>query len=165
MRRFASILLSTAILLAASGSSHCQSYDRSSSPNKPKEPEPDIKVNSRLVVVDVVVWKGKNPVPGLQQSDFTLSEDGVPQPIRHFTPHFADDRADAANSPAAQPPALPLLNISRYIHARSAATFNAPRLQTEAYVNATNADRFRAPELETFEFLYAPKAGFFLSDL
>jgi VWFA-related protein len=106
MRRFASILLSTAIVLTASASSLPQSPAGSASPNKPKEPEPDIKVNSRLVVVDVVVSKGDHPVSGLQQSDFTLSEDGVQQTIRYFTPHFAD-QTDAARAPAAPLPALP----------------------------------------------------------
>jgi len=107
IRRLASILLSTAIFLAASVSSQSQSPDGSSSPNKTNGPAPDIKVSSRLVVVDVVVRNGKNPVPGLRQSDFTLSEDGVQQTVRYFTPHFANDRADAAHAPAAPPPALP----------------------------------------------------------
>lgn len=107
MRRFAPILLSTAIFLAASVSSLSQSPDGSSSPNKTRQPEPDLKVNSRLVVVDVVVRKGNHSVSGLQQSDFTLYEDGAQQTIRYFTPHFAD-QIDLANTPAvAQPPSLP----------------------------------------------------------
>jgi VWFA-related protein len=64
--------------------------------------EPDLKVNSRLVLVDVVVRKGDRPVAGLQQSDFALYEDGVPQTIRNFTPHFAD-----RTTAVAQPPSLP----------------------------------------------------------
>jgi VWFA-related protein len=106
MPRFASILLSTAIFLAASVSSLSQSSDGSSPPNKTKGPTPDIKVSSRLVVVDVVVRKSNHPVSGLDQSDFALIEDGVPQTIRYFTPHFAD-QAHLANAPVAPAPALP----------------------------------------------------------
>ncbi len=65
--------------------------------------EPDIKVSSHLVVVDVVVRKGDHTVSGLKQSDFAVYEDGVPQTIRNFSPHFADERADAANAAAQAP--------------------------------------------------------------
>jgi VWFA-related protein len=106
MRRIISILLSGAIFLAAPVSSLSQSTAGSSSPTKPKDPEPDLKVSSRLVVVDVVVRKGNRPVSGLQQSDFTLDEDGKPQTIRYFTPHFAD-QTELANTPAAPPRTLP----------------------------------------------------------
>jgi len=106
MRGIISILLSAAIFLVVPVSSLSQSPAGPSSPNKPKDPEPDIKVSSRLVVVDVVVRKGNHPVSGLQQSDFALYEDGAQQTIRYFTPHFAG-QADVANAPAAPPPALP----------------------------------------------------------
>jgi VWFA-related protein len=104
MCRLASILLSTAMFLAASAAIQSQSPAGLSSPNKTKEP--DIKVSSRLVVVDVVVRKGSRPVSGLEQSGFALYEDGVPQAIRYFTPHFTD-QTDAAHAPPAPPPALP----------------------------------------------------------
>ncbi len=106
MRGIFSILLSAAIFLAASASSLSQSTAGPSSAQKPKDPEPDIKVSSRLVVVDVVVRKSNHPVPGLQQSDFALYEDGAPQTIRYFTPHFADQQA-AANVAATPPAVLP----------------------------------------------------------
>jgi VWFA-related protein len=106
MRGIISILLSGAILLAASASSLSQSTAGPSSPNKSKDPEPDIKVSSRLVVVDVVVRKGSRPLSGLQQGDFTLDEDGAQQTIRYFTPHFAD-QTELANTPAAPPRTLP----------------------------------------------------------
>ncbi len=69
--------------------------------------EPTLKVTSRLVVVDVVVRKGDHPVSGLTQSDFALYEDGVPQTIHDFTPHFADKAAAPADSAAGPPPSLP----------------------------------------------------------
>jgi VWFA-related protein len=111
MRGIISILLSTAIFLAASASSLSQSPAGSSSPNKTQDPEPDIKVSSRLVVVDVVVRKGNRPVSSLQQSDFALDEDGAPQTIRYFAPHFSEEapvvNAAAANPPVGQPSSLP----------------------------------------------------------
>jgi hypothetical protein len=72
--------------------------------------EADIKVSSHLVVVDVVVRKGDHTVSGLKQSDFAVYEDGVPQTIRNFSPHFADEQADTANAAAqvqGQAPGLP----------------------------------------------------------
>jgi VWFA-related protein len=60
--------------------------------------EPDIKVSSHLVVVDVVVRKGDHTVSGLKQSDFAVYEDGVPQTISNFTPHFANDQANAGDT-------------------------------------------------------------------
>ncbi|HEY1803199.1 MAG TPA: VWA domain-containing protein [Terracidiphilus sp.] len=118
MRRPASILpatlLSTAIFLAVGASSLSQSpasppsaATSATAPASPaKEPVPDLKVSSRLVVVDVVVRKGSHPVSGLDQSDFMLSEDGKPQSIRYFTPHFAGDQPADANA-ATPPPSLP----------------------------------------------------------
>jgi VWFA-related protein len=44
-----------------------------------------IKVDTKLTVVDVTVTdKNGQPVHGLTQSDFTVKEDGKPQPIRNF---------------------------------------------------------------------------------
>ena len=68
---------------------------------------PTLKVNSRLVIVDVVVRKDDHPVPGLKQDDFVVYEDGVPQTIHDFTPHFADEAAAPASTASAPPPPLP----------------------------------------------------------
>jgi len=44
-----------------------------------------LKVNARLTLVDVTVTDAKGkPVHGLTQADFTVKEDGKPQPIRNF---------------------------------------------------------------------------------
>jgi VWFA-related protein len=45
-------------------------------------------VKVKRVVLDVVVTDAKgNPVRGLKQNDFKISEDGVPQPVRFFDRH------------------------------------------------------------------------------
>lgn len=106
MRRFSSILLFTTVFLSA-GPSYSQSPAGSSFPNQSTEPESTLQVNSRLVVVDVVVRKGDRPVSGLQQSDFELYEDGVRQTIRYFTPHFADEAATASAAAADEQLSLP----------------------------------------------------------
>jgi VWFA-related protein len=50
-----------------------------------------MKTYSRLTVVDVLVYDGKeNPVRGLPQSAFTILEDGKPQPIRAFSEYTAN---------------------------------------------------------------------------
>jgi VWFA-related protein len=47
-----------------------------------------LRAFSNLVVIDVVVTdSNKSPVHGLKQSDFTLSENGKEQTIRHFEEH------------------------------------------------------------------------------
>ena len=46
---------------------------------------PTLHVYSRETIVDVLVTDDKGqPVRGLNQSDFTVEEDGKPQPIRSF---------------------------------------------------------------------------------
>jgi len=50
------------------------------------EPVPTIRVNTRLVLVDVVVTdKSGKPVPGLKAEDFTLQEKGKNQKVTFFT--------------------------------------------------------------------------------
>jgi VWFA-related protein len=52
---------------------------------------PTIQVFSRETVVDVLVTDAKgHPVHGLTKSDFTISEDGNPRPIRSFAEYSKD---------------------------------------------------------------------------
>lgn len=62
-----------------------------------------VHVNSRAVVVDVVVAKGDEPIQGLKKQDFKIFEDGKPQSIDFFEEHSA--RA----LPAGAVPPLPAL--------------------------------------------------------
>lgn len=62
---------------------------------------PTLHVYSRETIVDVLVTDDKgNPVRGLKQSDFTVLEDGHPQPIRSFYEY-------GQAAPPTPPPALP----------------------------------------------------------
>jgi VWFA-related protein len=54
-------------------------------------PETTLKVNSRAVLVDVIVTdKNGNPVKGLKQEDFRVLEQGKKQSISYFEEHAAD---------------------------------------------------------------------------
>jgi VWFA-related protein len=56
---------------------------------------------TQLVVVDVVVTdKNQKPIHGLKASDFTLTEENVPQVVKHFEEHVALTPADATKFPA-----------------------------------------------------------------
>ena len=65
-----------------------------------------LHAGTQLVIVDVVVTdKDHKPVHGLPQSDFTLTEENVPQVVKHFEEHTALTAADATKFPAM--PAMP----------------------------------------------------------
>ena len=58
------------------------------SPQSSNLPTPALTVNAHLVLLDVVVTdKNGHSVQGLKQSDFQLSENGVPQTIASFKEH------------------------------------------------------------------------------
>jgi VWFA-related protein len=73
------------------------------SPQTSGQPTATLAVKAHLVLLDVVVTdKHGQPVKGLKQSDFQLSEDGIPQSLASFAEHDADSTL------AAQPlPKLP----------------------------------------------------------
>ena len=58
--------------------------------------ETTLKVNSRAVLVDVIVTdRNGNPVRGLKQGDFRVREQGKPQTITYFEEHDRDFLAQA----------------------------------------------------------------------
>lgn len=57
-------------------------------PPSPANTSPTLKVESRIVVVDVVVTDGKGAsIPGLQKQNFQIADDGKPQTITSFEEH------------------------------------------------------------------------------
>jgi VWFA-related protein len=57
-------------------------------------PAVTIHTTTRLVQVDVVVTdKAGNPITGLKESDFTVLQDGKPQPVRAFEAHVLTPEA------------------------------------------------------------------------
>ena len=64
---------------------------------------PTIKVATKLTVEDVTVTNAqRRPVHGLERSDFTIKEDGRPQPIRDF-----EEYGTEKPPPQTAPPLLP----------------------------------------------------------
>jgi VWFA-related protein len=72
-----------------------------------------LKVNSRAVLVDVIVTdRNGNPVKGLKQDDFRLLEQAKPQSITYFEEHSSEDLAN--RSQKMEFPALPPNVFSNY---------------------------------------------------
>ena len=70
-------------------------------------PETTLKVNSRAVLVDVIVTdKNGNPVKGLRQGDFRVLEEGKKQSIGYFEEHTVNmlDRRSQARAFPPMPP-------------------------------------------------------------
>jgi VWFA-related protein len=69
-------------------------------------PGPNLRINSRAVLVDVLVTDHQGaPVTGLNRDAFAVAEQGKPQAISFFEEHTAAEQADAARH--AEFPALP----------------------------------------------------------
>jgi VWFA-related protein len=69
----------------------------------PETSVPTLHVTSREIVVDVMVTDGNgNPVRGLKQSDFSIEENGKPQPIRSFR-EFGSEIPEAEPTPPRLP--------------------------------------------------------------
>jgi VWFA-related protein len=81
-------LLASALILTFSAPGGAQS--------PPQSAVPTLKVYSREIVVDVTVTDAKgNPVHGLTRDNFTIKEDGKPQPIHSFEA-FSPDTSEEA---------------------------------------------------------------------
>jgi VWFA-related protein len=92
MRRSLGLILAALYTAAATAQS---------APPPQTGPIPTLQANTQLVVVDVVVQdRDGHPVHGLKPENFHLTEDKVPQTIRHFEEH-------SATTPVEQGPQLP----------------------------------------------------------
>ena len=96
-----------------------------------------VKATAQLVLVDVVVTDGnRKPVHGLKAGDFSVTEGGVPQTIKHFEEHTALTQADATKFPPAEklPPGI----FSNYTPAPANGAVNLILLDT---LNTPMADQ------------------------
>lgn len=104
------------LLAQQAKSADTQTAQEAGAPNTPV-----LHVESKLVVVDVVVEdKNGQPVLGLKRDDFTIEENGTPQTARVFEPHTASD-ARPMGPPA---PKLPPGSFTNYTPLPPAGTFN-----------------------------------------
>jgi len=111
---------------------------QSSAPAPEGQPAiPTYLTNSRAVVVDVVVTKGQDePVLALLKQDFTVLEDGKPQPIDFFEEHTAvQSSPDAKLTP--MPPNVytnvPAASLTDSVNVLLLDTLNTPG-QDQVYV-------------------------------
>ena len=88
-------------------------------------PTPTLKVYSRETIVDVAVTDKGNPVHGLKKEDFTVKEDGKPQPIKSF---------EEFGSQAVQPP--PKLPPNIYTNLQPPAPTSAVNVMLLDFTNA-----------------------------
>jgi VWFA-related protein len=102
------------LLSFAAPSLHAQN-----APPKPAGDLPAIKSEVRIVLVDVVVTKGKGePIPGLHKEDFQVLEDGQPQTISFFEEHNGPAPTQAKLAP------MPANTFTNYPTTKTADSIN-----------------------------------------
>ena len=111
-------------LLAAIAVFSLSAQETTSSPSAPQSralqeppsvsrPAATIRAKVRQVLLDVVVTDGRNqPVEGLQQEEFSLTEDGQPQKIAYFEAHTAPATGAAKSNPLPPQPTNTFRNVS-----------------------------------------------------
>lgn len=100
MRRFPAL----AVLLLASALTSLHGQQETTTPT--------LHVNARAVLVDVVVTDAHgNPIPGLPQSAFHISDDGRPQKINAFDVHAGQSASQPALHHFAHSPTSPVSNV------------------------------------------------------
>jgi VWFA-related protein len=104
-----------AVVLAASASLVLYAEEPRQDPQPQRPRPPVIRTGITIVPIDVraVDSRGK-PVTDLTQDDFTILEDGRPQPIRHFSAHaFTPDPAGARAGLTFRRPEAPSLEVQK----------------------------------------------------
>jgi VWFA-related protein len=90
-----------ALLFATLTSAQAPQPSQPAAPQQRQSGVATLRAGTQLVVVDVVVTdKNQKPVHGLKASDFTLTEENVPQVVKHFEEHTALTPADATKFPS-----------------------------------------------------------------
>jgi VWFA-related protein len=108
---------------------------------EPPQSGPTLRINSRAVLVDVIVTDAHgNPVPGLSRDAFSVTEQGKPQTVSFFEEHRAG--AQPQQQPAALPklPANVFTNFSPYaappaVNVLLLDSLNT-RMESQSYVHA-----------------------------
>lgn len=99
----ASTLLLTALCALPSSAPAAQSAQKQTQPAK--SPAYVMHSNANLVLMDVLVSRHGKPVQGLPKQNFTVTDDGHPQPIVFFEEHHPEPSPTPASSQ--QTPSLP----------------------------------------------------------
>jgi VWFA-related protein len=103
----------------------------------PDSTAPTIQVYSRETILDVLVTDDKSrPVRNLKRSDFTILEDGHPQPIRSFSEY-------TRNTAAAPSPALP---PNTYSNAHALPATGPVQIFYFDILNSSSADIVRSKQ-------------------
>ena len=103
------LILGLPAFVAGAAQTDPTTVDQFAAPPQQDVPEtsvPTLHVTSREIVVDVEVTDANgNPVHGLKQSDFSIEENGKPQPIRSFR-EFGTEIPVAELAPPKLPPGV-----------------------------------------------------------
>jgi VWFA-related protein len=115
------------------------------------ESEATLRVNSRAVLVDVVITgKDGKPVQGLPRNAFSITEDNAPQSIQFFEEHKADARPRQVEMPK-----LPENTFSNFSPFPEPAAVNVLLLDS---LNTTMADQSYV-HAQAVKFLKSAKPG------
>jgi VWFA-related protein len=120
--------------------------------------QPVIRVNTRLVEVDVVVRNKDGPVPGLTKQDFTVLDKGKPQEIAVFT---FRSKAGGSAATVQLPPGLVSNRVMEAPQERTPESGEAPTGATVILVDRLNTAFEFQPYLrqQMLDVLGSMKAG------